>query len=291
MSTAAIVAGTAAAGLAGSAISANGAENAASTQAASATQAQTLQAQEAQNALNFQEQQYNTGQQQLAPYLAAGQGGLSALQYGLGTGGSANGSGVGQDSLTQGYGAFTAPTTLDEQNDPGYQARLTLGTTALQNSAAARGSVLTGGTAKALDTYAQDYASNEYSNVYNRALQSYGTNATNYYTNQGNQYNRLAALANTGQQATNTSVAQGQNTANQESNIDLTTGAQQGQDIQNAGAATASGIVGSANAYSSGLTGASGQLTNLALLNSLNNSGANSNIRGFQNNFDVAGQD
>ena len=37
-----------------------------------------------------------------------------------------------------------------------------LGTDTLQHSAAARGSVLTGGTAKALDTYAQDYASNEY---------------------------------------------------------------------------------------------------------------------------------
>src|SRR5579871_613418 len=163
MSTAAIVAGTAAAGLAGSAISANAAGNAADAQSSAANNAAALQAQEAQNALDFQKQQYATTQTNEAPYLAAGNSGLNALQYGLGTGGTANGSGVAQGSLLTPYsGTFSAPTGLTEQNDPGYQARLQLGTEAIQKSAAARGSVVTGGTAKALDTYGQDYASNEY---------------------------------------------------------------------------------------------------------------------------------
>jgi hypothetical protein len=84
---------------------------------------------------------------------------------------------------------FTAPTGLTEQNDPGYQARLRLGTEALQGSEAAKGSVLSGGALKALDQYAQDYASNEFGNVYNRALNTFGANANQqlgaYQTNLG----------------------------------------------------------------------------------------------------------
>ena len=278
MSTAAIVGGSLAAGVASSAIGASAAGNAASTQAAAATQAQNLQAQEAQNALDFNKQQYATTQQNEAPYLAAGGAGLNALQYGLGVGGTANGSGVGQGSLTQAYpgGPFVAPTALTAQNDPGYQARLQLGTDTLQKSAAARGSVLTGGTAKALDTYSQDYASNEYGNVYNRALDTYNTNYNAYNTNQQNQYNKLASLAGSGQQTAANLAQQGQAAANTASNIDLTTGAQQGQALQNAGTATASGIVGASNAITSGIMGTSSTLGNLGILQSLGLGGGNS---------------
>jgi hypothetical protein len=63
----------------------------------------------------------------------------------------------GYGSLLQPYsGTFSAPTALTEQNDPGYQARLQLGQQALQQSAAARGNLLTGGTAQALNQNAQD---------------------------------------------------------------------------------------------------------------------------------------
>lgn len=275
MSTAAIVGGTLAAGVATSAIGANAATNAASTQANAANSAQQLQATEAQNALDFQKQQYNTSQQQQAPYLAAGTSGLNALQYGLGTGGTANGSGVAQGALATPYGqTFSAPTGLTEQNDPGYQARLQLGQTALEKSAAARGSVLTGGTAQAENQAAQDYASNEYGNVYNRALNTYDTNFNAYNTSQTNQYNKLAALAGTGQQTATNLANQGQAAANATSNIDLTTGQQQGQDLQNAGAATASGYVGAANAVNSGISGTANGLTNLALLGSLSGYGS-----------------
>lgn len=275
MSTAAIVAGTAAAGLASSAIGANAAGNAANTQAGAANEAAQLQYQESQNALDFQKQEFNTSQANEAPYLAAGGAGLNALQYGLGVGGTANGSGVGQGSLTQAYpgGPFSAPTGLTEENDPGYQARLQFGTDAIQKSAAAAGSVVTGGTAKALDTYGQNFASNEYGNVYNRALNTYDTNYNAYNTNQTNQYNKLAALTGTGQATAANMAQQGQSAANTIANTDLTAGAQQGQDLQNAGAATASGYVGAANAYSSGITGIGSSLTNLALLNNLTNSG------------------
>ena len=270
--TAATIAGVAGS-VGGGIIGAVGANKAASTQANAAQSAAQLQAQASQNALDFQKQQWQTTQQNEAPYLQAGQGGLNALQYGLGTGGSANGSGVGQGSLLTPYQSFQAPTTLDEQNDPGYQARLQLGTDALQRSAAARGGVLTGGTAKDLNTYAQDYASNEYGNVYNRALGTYGANAENYYTGQGNAYNRLSALAGNGQNAAANLGALGQQNANAVSSNLLGTASAIGQQMNNAGAATASGYVGGANAISSGLSGAGNNISNLALLNSMSGYG------------------
>jgi len=286
MSTAAIVGGTIASGIATSAIGANAAGNAANAQATAAQNAQALQAKEAQDALDFNKQQWQTTQANEAPYLAAGGQGLNALQYGLGIGGQANGSGVGQGSLLTPYGqTFQAPTGLTQQNDPGYQERLQLGTDALQKSAAARGSVLTGGTAKALDSYAQDYASNEYGNVYNRALNTFDTNYNAYNTNQANQYNRLASLAGAGQATAANLAQQGQSAANTNSNIDLTTGAQQGQDIQNAGAATASGYVGQANAINGGINSVTGGLSNLAILQSLSKSGYGGNSEPLANSL------
>jgi hypothetical protein len=158
------------------------------------------------------------------------------------------------------------------QNDPGYQARLQLGTDAIQKSAAARGSIVTGGTAKALDTYGQDYASNEYGNVYNRALQSYGTNASNYYTGQNNDYSRLASLASGGQQQAQAQAQQGQAASNNVTSNLLGTGAQVGQQLNNAGAATASGYVGAANAYGGAVSGIGNNLSNLSLLSQLGSS-------------------
>ncbi len=52
--------------------------------------------------------------------------------------------------------------------DPGYGFRIGEGQRALERSAAARGGLLSGGFGRKLTRYAQDYASNEYTNVYNR---------------------------------------------------------------------------------------------------------------------------
>jgi hypothetical protein len=282
MSTAAIVGGTLASGLATSMIGANAAGNAADAQTAAANHAADLQQQESDKALDFQKQQYATSQAQQAPWLQAGQNGLNALQYGMGTGGTANGSGVAQGSLTTPYsGSFTAPTGLTEQNDPGYQARLQLGTDAIQKSAAARGSVVTGGTAKALDTYGQDYASNEYGNVYNRALTDYTTKYNAYNTDQTNQYNKLAGLSGAGQTTATNLANQGQAASNNVTQNLLTTGQNVGQQINNAGAATASGYIGQANAWSNGISGATNNLTNFAMLSKLK-SGGGGGLSGWQ---------
>lgn len=67
-------------------------------------------------------------------------------------------------------------TTSLESADPGYDFRMNEGMKALQRSAAAKGSLLTGGTAKAMTQYGQDYGSNEYDKIYNRSLGEYGLN-------------------------------------------------------------------------------------------------------------------
>jgi hypothetical protein len=74
------------------------------------------------------------------------------------------------------YASFQAPTSVTEQNDPGYQFRLSQGLQALQQSAAGQGQLNTGGTLKGIEDYAQNDASQEFQNVYNRALQGYQTN-------------------------------------------------------------------------------------------------------------------
>lgn len=189
--------------------------------------------------------------------------------------GNVNPSLGGFGSLMQPYGqTFSAPTGLTEQNDPGYQARLQLGTDTLQHSAAARGSVLTGGTAKALDQYAQDYASNEYSNVYNRALNTFGTNYNVYNQNQTNQYNRLASLAGIGQQSAQQLGLAGQAASNNVSSNLLNTAANMGQQYNNAAAATASGYVGGANAYGGALGGIGGNISNLLMMQQLMGGGS-----------------
>ena len=139
----------------------------------------------------------------------------------------------------------------------------------LQNASAAKGSLLSGNEAQAEQNYGQNYASNEYNNVYNRSMQQY-TNAFNIFnSNQANEYNKLAGLAGTGQTAATTLGQEGQAAAQNVGNIDLTTGAQQGQQLNNAAAATASGYVGGANAWAGGLSGSTGSLTQAYLLNNL----------------------
>lgn len=162
---------------------------------------------------------------------------------------------------------FQAPTNVTEQNDPGYQFRLQQGEQALQNSAAARGDLLSGNTLAGITQYGQDYASNEYQNVYNRAFNQYSTAYNQFQQNQANQYNRLANLAGLGQ----TSVGQlgmlGSNAASGVGNTLLGSAGQIGQSLQNAGAATASGYASQGNIWG----GALGNLGNLGMMAALYN--------------------
>jgi hypothetical protein len=70
--------------------------------------------------------------------------------------------------------AFQPPTAEDLARDPSYQFRLAEGQRALERGASARGGLLGGGAMRGLERYAQDYASQEYGNVYAREFGEYG---------------------------------------------------------------------------------------------------------------------
>ena len=244
-STAIAIGGLAAAG---GAITA-GALQSSATKSAANTEQQT-----ANNALDFQKQQYADQQANEKPFLDEGKTALSQLAGLTGPDGKL----LAPYGKTFDFGAFNAPTGVDESNDPGYAFRLAEGQKALQRSEAANG--ISGGAAiKAADRYSQDYASNEYSNVYNRALQNYATNYgtalgqfnTNYgvfQNDQSNQFNRLAALAGIGQTANSQLNAAGTATAGNVAGIETGLGTNLANLTTSSANATAGGVVGATNA-------------------------------------------
>lgn len=77
------------------------------------------------------------------------------------------------------YGDFTPPTADSIYADPSFKFRLDEGAHAIENSAAARGVLNTGGTLGDILKFGSQFASEEYPNIYNRALQSYSVNRGN----------------------------------------------------------------------------------------------------------------
>jgi hypothetical protein len=226
-------------------------------QAEAAKSAAQLEAEKAKESLDFQKKVYEENVARQAPWVKAGTGAIDTLSGLI--------SKPGEGLLKTFDQPFTAPTGLTEQNDPGFQARLKLGQQTLENSAASRGGLLTGGTAKDLTQFSQDFASNEYSNVYGRAVQQYQQAYNVFRNNQTDTYNRLAGVAGTGQVSAQNLGGAGQNAAGNVSNINLTAGANIGRDIQGAAYQTASGYAGATNAFS----GMINNLGGLAMLQKL----------------------
>lgn len=137
---------------------------------------------------------------------------------------------------TDATGSLLKPFSFDIGKDPGYQFRLDEGTKAVENSASARGSQLSGATLKELLRYGSDYASGEYNAAFQR------DQATKNQI-----FGQLAGTAGMGQGATTTGVQAGQATA---ANI--------GNTMTGIGNANAAGTIGGANAIS-GAAGGVGQ--------------------------------
>lgn len=248
---AAIVGGLAAVGsIGGALVSSQGAKSAADTQAQAADQSAQIQ-----------QNMFNTTQSNLAPWMSAGGGGLTALQQALGlTPGGIAGSGT---SLPQmfgltpgGSGIAGSGTNLAQllglapggnalamfQGSPGYQWQLSQGTAAINNTAAARGGLDSGNTLKALQGYGTGLANQDWYNYLNSSVSPYINSATNYVNN-------LANLSGSGQNAAANLGGFGAQAA---------TGI--GNALSNAGAANAAGIVGQSNAINSGITGLTNSL-------------------------------
>lgn len=164
--------------------------------------------------------EYDLTREDYRPYREAGVSVLPQLTEGLKPGGDFN-----RDF-----------TIADFYKDPGYDFRMQQGSDALEHSAAARGGLNSGATGKALLRFGQDYGSNEFSNAYTR-----------FNNDRTTRFNRLSALAGTGQTATNATTQAGNQTV-----------AQMAENTLQGGNARAAGYVGGANAVG-GAIGGTGQ--------------------------------
>lgn len=146
---------------------------------------------------------------------------------------------------------YKAPTQEEimAQMDPSLQFQLGQGREAIEASAAAQGTLMSGGTAKALEQYAQGLGSTYYQQARQNAYQS----ALDQYNSQvqakQNLYNNLMGLSGSGQTAANQITgAAGQYGANV-GNLMMGTAGNIGNLWTSGAAAEAGGQVGSANAW------------------------------------------
>lgn len=214
--------------LGGALIGAHASESAANTQANAATAAS-----------NAQLGEFNTINQQQAPWRQAG---------GTAVGQMANLTSLpSSDPASMTHQFSTAD--LNSNLAPNYDFMLGQGIGATKNALNSTGGLVSGNALQGINTFAQNYAQNAYQQAYN-----------NYNNNQTNIYNRLSNLAGLGQTA-NQSTANAGIAAVGASNNYLTSGA----------AAQAAGTVGTANAINGGLNNALGW-NYLASLNNNNTS-------------------
>lgn len=92
--------------------------------------------------------------------------------------------------------------SLEElQAEPGYQFQLEQGLQSVNNTAAAKGGLLSGNAIKATNDYAQGLASTSYQAAWDRAQQAYNNAFNRDTTNKNNTFNRLQSITNNGQSA------------------------------------------------------------------------------------------
>lgn len=147
----------------------------------------------------------------LAPYQAAGVSALSEMQKLLGLGGA-----PAAENISQRPEFSKKFSTEDFWNDPvikaSYQAGLDQGTKALKNAAPLTTGLDSGAALKELTKFGTDYTAQRAGESYGRFSNDQEAAYRRATTDQGNQFNRLASLAGTGQTAVNTGVASGANT-------------------------------------------------------------------------------
>ena len=144
--------------------------------------------------IEFQREIFEQQREDSAPWREIGTEALSQLQQG-----------VERGEFDPGSFSFNF------QKSPGYDFRKQEGIDAMDASAASRGRLQSGAQQRALTRYGQNVASQEYGNAFNRQAQTYQMNAGR----QGDNFNRLASLAQVGQTANNRTQAARSNMASQ----------------------------------------------------------------------------
>lgn len=169
-------------------------------------------------ATQLQEEQMRLARQQFTPYATAGRESLSQYQANIGN----------QPTYQN--------TLANLVNDPGYQFRLQQGQQTLENSAAARGNLLSGATLKDLTGYAQGMASQEGQAAYSRDMNAFN-----------NTQNQLANLMQSGMSASGQITGAGQAATNNLANLAMQGGANQANyytNLANAGNSLVNGLTG-----------------------------------------------
>lgn len=190
------------AGWTGLAIGAAGAIGSAVIGSSAASSAANAQVQAANTASATEMQMFDQTQQNLQPYMASGGNALSALMSQLGlSGAGATGTPAAGSPLAM--PTYNMPTygAAQYQSSPGYQFQLQQGLGAVNNAATLGSGVNSGNTLKALQTYGQGVANQDYQQGY----QNYSQNYLNQYNAQTNNaqtnFSRLQTLAGSGQNA------------------------------------------------------------------------------------------
>lgn len=265
--------------LAGGALSAGSSLFGASNASSAATQAARIQAAAAQQGVDLQRAEFQQTQQNLSPFMEAGVSALNQLRGFTGTDPGSNASGAGAlgpnavltspISTASGIQTSFAPSPGQLAATPGYQFVLGQGKLAVGNQMAASGLAGSGPAGKGLVNYAEGLAGTTYQQQFANwqsqqqlKLQNFLSEANLTLAQRQQIFNMLGGLATTGQNAAAGLGGLGLQTATQASNL-LTSGA----------AASAGGVVGSANALNAGLTNTGSAASNTALLLALNNAG------------------
>jgi len=175
----------------------------------------------------IQQEMYEQGREDLAPYRESGYTALQDIE-GL------------KPLLTTQFGEEQ----LAQYLDPSMEFRRKLGEQSTARLLNVGGGAISGNTLRGLEEFGQNLASTEYGNAFNR-----------FQTERGNIYNTLANIAGMGQGAVNTGVGMGTTTAQNLGT--LTVGGAQAQ---------AAGQVGAANAWQNALQGPSNYLQLAALM-------------------------
>lgn len=220
-----------------------------------ATTASKQQVAAEQQALATQTQAGNVATQANAPYNQVGTGAINSLANLYGIPYAATGTGLASTSpqgittpanvnaaVSSPGGQTVANAAMNQfTNTPDYQFAFQQGLQAMQRSAAAGGTLISGGQQKAGQEFGQGLATQQY----------------------GNYFNRLLSLSQIGQGAAGATASNAITSGNSIAN---TTGA--------IGASQAAGTTGAATALSSGLSGVSSSVMNSLLLSRLGLGGA-----------------
>ena len=208
-----------------------------------ANKAGQMQADATRYATDLQNQQFQQTRADMQPWRDVGQGSLMQLR-----------------DMTQPGGALMQRYTGAElATDPGFQFGLQQGRDAIDQSAASRGVLFSGKTLQDLMRFGTDYGGTKFNEGFTRDMQ-----------NKQFQQGALAGLSNTGQA---TATAGGQlGMQNAQSISDLLTGG---------AAARAAGVVGSANALSSGISNAGNTYMQMSMLDRIMGGGGGGGGGGF----------